>query len=344
MPIGNKTDFTIYQDGFQTGMLEALEQEVSVLNAGPRGIIVVTEATRGEFLESAFFQNVDGLVSDRDTTSTADAPETKLTQDQVKDILCNYRVGPNSNTIDGFRKISESPDLMSVLLGEAAGQQLAEKYLNGGLGALVAAMSNEAAMVFDTRGAADAVNPKANGTSVTLRNLNRVLGLMGDKRSRTRMWVMPSAPFTELVDNQITEKLGEVSGAVVYGGNPGTYGLPAYVTDSPALTFTQDVSAAQDGSEEITRHRILGLTEQALVISQQPYFDLEVERKTGKQNLLVTYQGEGAYRVAIKGFSWVGSESPTDGQLATASNWDYKYQSVKSGPGVMLIVDDEPSA
>jgi len=344
MPIGNKNDFVIYQDGFQTGMLEALEQEVSVLNAGPRGIVVVTEATRGEYLESAFFQNVDGLVSDRDTTSVADAPETKLNQQNVKDILVNYRVGPNSNTIDGFRKIAESPDVMSMLLGEAAGQQLAEKFLNGGLGALVAAMSTEAGMVFDTRGAADALNPKANSTSITLRNLNRVLGLMGDKRARTRMWVMPSAPFTELVDNQITEKLGEVSGAVVYGGNPGTYGLPAYVTDSPALTFTQDVSAAQDGSEEISRHRILGLTEQALVIQQQPYFDLEVERKTGKQNLLVTYQGEGSYLVRVKGFSWTGTESPTDGELATDTNWNYVFSSVKSGPGVMLIVDDEPAA
>lgn len=344
MPIGNKNDFVIYQDGFQTGMLEALEQEVSVLNAGPRGIVVVTEATRGEYLESAFFQNVDGLVSDRDTTSTADAPETKLNQQNVKDILVNYRVGPNSNTIDGFRKIAESPDVMSMLLGEAAGQQLAEKFLNGGLGALVAAMSTEAGMVFDTRGDADALNPKANSTSITLRNLNRVLGLMGDKRSRTRMWVMPSATFTELVDNQQVEKLGDVSGAVVYGGNPGTYGLPAYVTDSPALSFTQDVSADQDGSDEIARHRILGLTEQALVIQQQPYFDLEVERKTGKQNLLVTYQGEGSYLVRVKGFSWTGSESPTDGELATDTNWSYVFSSVKSGPGVMLIVDDEPAA
>ena len=331
MAIGTKDNFVIYQDGFQTGMLEALEQEVSVLNAGPRGIIVVTEATRGEFLESAFFQNVDGLVSDRDPSSIADVAPTSLNQQNVKDILVNYKVGPHADTIDAFRKIAESPDLMSVLLGEAAGQQLAEKYLNGGLGALVAAMSTESAMVFDAR-----TDAKADKTSISLRNLNRAMGLMGDKRSRLRMWVMGSAPFTELVDNQIVERLGEVSGSIVYGGSPGTYGLPAFVTDSPALSFVEEVN-----SEDETRHRILCLTEQALVIQQQPYFDLEVERKTGKENLVVQYQGEGAYLVRLKGFTWTGGEAPTDGQLATAGNWDYVMQSVKAGPGVMLIVTDE---
>ena len=344
MAIGTKDNFVIYQDGFQTGMLEALEQEVSVLNAGPRGIVVVTEATRGEYLESAFFQNVDNLVTDRDPSSVAPVTPTSLSQQNVKDILCNYKIGPHADTIDAFRKIAESPDLMSVLLGEAAGQQLAEKYLNGGLGALVAAMSTESGMVFDTRGAADAINPAADSTAISLRNLNRAMGLMGDKRSRLRMLVMPSAVHTELLDNQIAEKLGEVSGAIVYGGVPGTYGLPAYVTDSPALTFEQDVSADQDGSEEILRHRVLILTEQALVIQQNNYFDMVTERKGGSENIIVQYQAEGSYLVRLKGFSWTGGDAPTDGELATDTNWSYVMQSVKAGPGVMLIVDDIPAA
>lgn len=340
MAITTKGDFQIYQDGFQTGMLEALEQEVSVLNA-TSSILVVTGNTRGEYEESAFFQNIDGLVSDRDPTSTSSVTPSGLTQDQIKDILCNYKVGPSATTMDAFRKINESPEVFSFLLGRMAGAQLAEKFLNGGLGALVAAMSTETGMIFDTRGTFDSLNPKADKTSISLRNLNKVLGLMGDKRSRVRMWVMGSAPFTELVDNQIVEKLGEVSGAIIYGGNPGTYGLPAYVTDSPALTFTQDVRADGAGTAvDVERHRILGLTEQAMVIQENNYFDLVTERKTGGENLTIQYQGEGSYLIRLKGFSFGGSNSPTDGELATDTNWTYKFQSVKAGPGVMLVVDD----
>lgn len=326
-----KDNFVIYQDGFQTGMLEALEQEVSVLNAGPGGILVITEATRGEYVESAFFANVDGLVSDRDPNSTADAPVTTLSQKNVKDILCNYRIGPNAKTIDAFRKIAESPDLMSVLLGEAAGQQLAEKFLNDGLGALVAAMSTEPAMVFDAR-----TDAKADKTSISGRNLNRARALMGDKQNRLRMWVMPSAVYNELVDDQIVSQLGEVSGAMLYGGTPGTYNLPVFSTDSPALTFEEEV--ATDQFE--LRHRVLGLTEQALIIQENNYFDMEVERKTGGENLVIQYQGEGTHLVKLKGFSWTGGEAPTAGELATDSNWDYVFESVKAGPGVMLIVTD----
>lgn len=333
----------IYQDGFQTGMLEALEQEVSVLNA-TSSIVVVTDNTRGEFLESAFFTQVDNLVTDRDTTSLAAVTASGLDQAQIKDILCNYKIGPNENTVDSFRKINEDPAIMSFLLGEMSGAQLAEKYLNDGLGALVAAISTESSMVFDTRGTADAVNSKADETSITVRNMNRGLGLLGDKRSRLRMLVMDSAVHTELLDNQIAEKLGEVSGAIIYGAANGTYGLPQYVTDSPALTFEQDVSAAQDDSDIITRHRILALTEQALVIQQNNYFDMVTEKKGGGENIVLSWQAEGSYLVKVKGFSWGGSLSPTGAELATDTNWEYAFESIKAGPGVMLVVDDEPAA
>lgn len=341
MATGNKDNFVIYQDGFQTGALEVLEQEVGVLNAGPRGIVIVTENTRGEYLESAFFTNVDGLVSDRDPSSLAAVTPTGLNQQNVKDIVVNYKIGPHADTLDAFRKISESPDLMSYLLGQMAGAQLAERYLNGGLGALVAAMSTETGMVLDTRVSGGATtNPVAGKTSISVRALNFVLGLMGDKRSRVRMWVMPSAVHTELLDNQVVEKLGEVSGSIIYGGAPGTYGLPAFVTDSPALTFEQDVSVAQDASALVTRHRVLGLTEQALVIQEQSYFDMATEIKTGGENIVAQWQGESSYLVRVKGFSWTGSNAPTTGQLATDTNWSYVFQSVKAGPGVMLVVDD----
>lgn len=340
MTTSTKANMVIYQDGFQTGMLEALEQEVSVLNA-TSSIVVVTENTRGEFLESAFFTQVDNLVTDRDPTSLASVTPSGLDQAQIKDILCNYKIGPNANTMDSFRKINEDPQLMSFLLGEMAGAQLAEKYLNDGLGALVAAISTEAGMVFDTRGTFDSFNASADISSISFQNLNKVMGLMGDKRSRLRMWVMPSSPHTSLIGHQISEKLGEVSGATIYGGSPGTFGLPVYVTDSPALSFVQDVRADGGGTAvNVDRHYVLGLTEQALVIQQNNYFDMAEERKTGGENLVIQWQAEGTYLVRLKGFSWTGSNAPTGGQLATDTNWSYAFASVKAGPGVMLVVDD----
>lgn len=327
MAIGTLDDFKIYSDEFTTGMLEALEQDVTVLNA-TGAIAVVTANTRGLYTKQSFFANIDDLVTDRDTSSVAPVASKKLSEKEIKNILHSYKIGPVRQSIDSFRKNGQSPQIFSFVVGQAAGQHMAQRYLNVGLSALVAAMSSEAGMVFDNTDPANAA--KTGGTTMSSRALNRAKALLGDKQSRARLIVGPSAVFNELVDWQITEKLGEVSGQAIYGGSVGTMGLPLYITDSPALTF--------DDAGTL-KHNVLILTDAALVLDAQDYMDIASEIELGLENLVTSWQAESAFLVKVKGFSYQGADSDS-ASLGTVANWDFIYESVKAGPGVLLVVAD----
>lgn len=335
MAIGTLEDFKIYQDYFTTGMLESLEQDVSVLNA-TGSIAVVTANTRGEYTKQSFFANIDDLITDRDVTSVDPVTSKKLSEKEIKNVLHNYKLGPVRQSIDSFRKNGQSPQVFSFVVGQAAGQHMAERYLNIGLSALVAAMSSEAGMVFDNTVAGNAA--KTGGTTISARALNRAKGLLGDKQARARLIVGPSAVWNELIDNQIVEKLGEVSGQAIYGSSPGTMGLPMYVTDSPALTF--EVNTGTDLAPVMeTRHNVLILTDAALVLDAQDYMDIASQVEMGLENLVNVWQAESAFLVKVKGFSYTGTDTDS-ASLGTQANWSYIYESVKTGPGVLLVVAD----
>lgn len=327
MAIGNITDFKIYSDELTTGIMEALEQDTTVLNS-TGAIAVVTSNTRGTYRKESFFANIPDLIVDRDPTSVAPLTAKKLVEKEVKDILTNYTIGPVRQSLDSFRKNGQSPEIFSFLVGQEAGQHLAERYLNVGLAALIAAMKSEAGMVFDNTDAGNAA--KTGGTGISARALNRAKGLLGDRQGRARLIVGDSAVFNQLIDNQIAEKLGEVSGQAIYGAQAGTMGLPMYVTDSPALTF-------EDAG--VVKHNVLILTEQALIMEAQPYMDVASKVEMGLANLVTAWQAESAYLLNLKGFSYTGATSDA-AALATTANWDYVYESVKSGPGVLLVVAD----
>lgn len=333
---GNLTDFKVYQDEFYDGLIETIDQNVEVLNSGANGAIrVVTSNTRGQFQKRSHFQNIEDLYFDRDPASNADLPVRKITQGEIKDILVNWGLGPVEGTLDSFRKLGEDPSQMSFVIGTQAGQILSKQMLNTGIGGLVSALSTETDVVYDNTIAANAT--RNGGATVNHKAMIRAKYLMGDRTDALRAIVMNSAVAAELDVSQLSEKLGEVSGGMVYGASSGTLGLAAWVTDSPALTFEDEVEA---GVFE-TKHYVLMLTQDALVLEQQDYTDVFSDRVHGKMNLMYFWQAESAYLGRIKGFSWTGTDAPTSGEFADSDNWAYQYASLKDGPGVLLIVADE---
>jgi len=328
---GNPTDFQVYQDEYYSGLTESIDQNVRVLNEGAGGAIrVLTSNTRGQFENRSHFNLIDDLIFDRDPESNADLPVRKITQGEVKDILLNYGIGPVRGTLDSFRKLSQDPSLASFILGQQMGERVTQMLLNTGLGGLVAALSTESDVVYDNTVQANA--ERNGGSTINHKAMIRAKYLMGDRTEALRAIVANSAVAAELDVSQLSEKLGEVSGAMVYGASSGTLNLAAYITDSPALTFVDD---------GVTKHYVLMLTEGALTIEQQDYMDMLSDREGGKMNLSYFYQAESAYLARIKGFTWTGANAPTRGQFADSANWEYAYASLKDGPGVLLIVSDE---
>ena len=321
MPIGDKSDFVIYQVEMQSGTTETLEQNAAEIESGANSTIrIISLNQKGEFEKNAFFKNVTDLVSRRDPTDTTAATSKKLEQSETAAVKVNGTIGPVDNTLDSFKKIGEDPAVMSFVLGQQFGVGIALDYVNTGILAAATAMRTEASMVHSDL-----------TTTLNAEVLNDGLRKMGDRASRVRALVMHSTGFRNLIGNQILEKVTGISDVVIYGGSPGSLGRPVYVTDSEALIITDGVSAGVDS------YITLGLTEDAIVMNQSEEQTVVTDLVTGLNNLVLRLQGEYAFTVAVKGFAYTGAAAPDDSVLGNGANWTYTYADNKAGPGVAII-------
>ena len=327
MAAGKASDFKVYQDQFQAGVIETLTQNSNAFNAASAGAITLaTISRRGDYSQQAFFKNVAGLVSRRDTTSVADADILPLTQDEWISVKLNRKIGPVDQTKDAFRKIMAglAEDEMSFLLGEMAAKAMQVEMLNSALRAGRAALNAQAAVKYTIP------------TSGTMNTAGLVSGLskFGDAASQIVCWVMHSKAYFDLVQNQITANIDGVSNFNVATGTPVTLNRPVLVTDSDALVVT-----AGSGSAATTDYMTLGLTVDGLKVENTEEEELVSENVTGKENLITRLQGEFAYNMGVKGFKWDignGGANPNDATLGTGSNWDAVRGSHKDFAGVII--------
>lgn len=327
MAAGKASDFKVFQDQFQAGVVETLTQNSNAFNAASVGAISLsTVSRRGDYSQQAFFKNVANLVSRRDTTSVADASILGMTQDEWISVKLNRKIGPVDQTKDSFRKIMAglAPDEMSFLLGEMAAKAMQVEMLNSALRAGRAALN------------AQATNKYTVPTSGTLNTAGLVSGLskFGDAASQVVCWVMHSKAYFDLVQAQITANIDGVSNFNVATGTPVTLNRPVLVTDSDALLI-----ASGSGSVATTDYFTLGLTADALIVENTEEEDLVIEDITGKENLITRMQGEFAYNLGVRGFKWDvanGAANPNDATLGTGSNWDAVRGSHKDFAGVII--------
>lgn len=321
-------DFQIYQEQFHTGLTEWLQQNSNVFNAASRnGMRFVTQNKIGEYEKEAFFESIASVVRRRDPTSVATVTDKQLTEAEKVSVKINRGLGPVLSTKDAFRKIGMSPEAFSLTLGRQFGPAVAVDYANTALIAAVAALRSQASVVRDESTATGAA---------TLRHtyLASTLAKFGDAAGRIVCWVMHSKVYWDLVKQSITDNVFQIGGLSVREGRTETLGIPTVITDSSALT---EASASGDST-----YFILGLTENGVVITQSEESDIESDLVTGQENLAVRIQGEHAYNVGIKGFTWSttgGGVNPTDAALGTVNNWSLVSHDVKLGAGVMLITD-----
>jgi hypothetical protein len=145
---------------------------------------------------------------------------------------------------------------------------------------------------------------------------------------------MHSKPWFDLMEGQVSDKVTNISDVIVYGGSPGTLGRPVIVTDSPYLVNYQTVTSGPAGDNYI----VLGLTEDAVVMNQSEEESILSDVLLGKENIIMQYQGEYAYNIRVKGFSFGNTANPTAANLGTKGNWTFRMHDGKLGPGVGLVV------
>lgn len=324
MAIGTRSDFKVYNEQFFGGYVEALEQNANAFNgASANAIQLVPNRLLGDFEKESFIKSISALATRRDVGVTTGVTDTAMSQGEFASVKLNRRIGPVANTMDSFRKIGRDPAEISFILGQQIGQAVAIEMVDATLTALNSALST--AMTHD---ASAVTPPDETGPKVTHTNMVTAMALMGDRSNRIVAWVMHSKNYFDLVKQAIADKIFEVAGVTIYSGNVATFNRPVVVTDSASLALAA------------SKYAVLGLVQGAAIVQESEVRDVVSDTVTGLENLVIRIQGEYAYNLGLRGFTWdttAGGVNPDGTALALATNWDASATDVKSGPGVRLV-------
>lgn len=320
-----QTDLKIYNAQFQGGMVEKMAQVLNVFNASSRGTMLMQSRgiLPGQYNKESFWKYIDGLVSRRDLTSTADATALKAEQGEFVGVKLNRMIGPLDRTVGSLKSLGLSNEELSFHVGQQFGEAKVFDMLDATLVSLVAAIGNQSTNVYDATG-------ESTKTMIAL-HLAKGLAKMGDRASQVLCWVMHSKVWFDLIGNQISGNVTGIADVVVYGGSPATLGRPVVVTDSARL-----INA--NGSATDT-YNTLGLVAGASVIGESNDGTQESQIITGKKQLILRTQAEHDLSLNLLGFTWDvqnGGANPLSTALGTGSNWDKAATSYKDLAGVLI--------
>ncbi len=323
MATGLASNFQIYHDEFYGGFVETIQQNVDAFNGASRNAIrLLTETHEGDYQKEAFFDVIGSLITRRDTTTVTAATDLAPTSDEFVGVKRNYKIGPVANTIDAWRKIAKNQSELSFIVGQQVAMALPQVYLNAALGALEAKLDSVAALEEDDTAA-----------TITSAGPIDALANFGDKAGDIVIWVMHSKVYFDLLKVNVSDAIYRANGVMIMEGVPATYGRPVLVTDSTKLVETGGVSSGIDA------YSTLGLTQDAAVVKISEPSTIVTDTVTGLENLVVRFQGEGAYTLSLRGCEWDvtnGGANPTDANVDTATNWDTQVADNKLLPGVIL--------
>jgi uncharacterized protein (DUF1810 family) len=323
MAIGKASDFVLYDEQYQAGVWEGLNQNANVFNQASAGTIrLVTGDTKGHYERSTFFKNIANLVTRRDITATTAVTDLAMTQGESVGVKVARKIGPAAQTLDALRKIGSDDREASFVIGQLAGQEKAKEMTNTAIASVDAAIRNIGAAVLSDNSAAT--------TGITHANLNAGLALFGDAAANIRALVFHSKAYFDLMKNAIADKVFEVAGFTIYNGSVATMGRPAIVVDAPALLVAGTPNT----------YATLGLVEGAVECKDSEADIMVAQMVTGLENLVVRFQGEYAYNLKVKGMAWDvanGGSNPSNAALATATNWDRVAFDNKLTAGVRIL-------
>jgi hypothetical protein len=314
--------FVIYDEEYHTGAVEEIQRAAIELNSAAGGVMrMSTQTMRGEFLRESFYQDIQGLVRDRNPTDLGDSTPDDLTMGEEVSVKVHKSIHVEK-ALNAFKGLGNSPQEFSFVVGAVQGKRMAVDYMDTAISAVTAALRSQATVQYD----ATATSKK----SISPANLNRIKKRLGDQSQRVRAWVMDSTMLHDLVEENIESGITDVAGVVVYGGSPATLGLPVIMTDSPYL-MTENVDPTLED------HYVLALCEGAVEVIEAEERSVLAETVGGKKNLIGRIQSEYAIMATVSGASYKGSQYPTKADLADPTNWEYVVSDIKGGCGAIGI-------
>lgn len=317
------SDLAIFTDYVYTTYTEVLAQNVELFNAASEGCLTLgVEAFGGDFSESSFYAQMDGLVRRRNPYGDGAVAEKVLAQ--KIDNLVKVAAGTPPVRMDNawYAWLKRDPAEAAVVVGKQLAVLMLADMVNVAIGSVTAAMLKTPALITDisAKTGADALpSPLALGNTTIA---------LGDAANEVRCWIMHSKSWNDLYGNALSnaERLFQIGNVNVASDPMGRRYIQA---DNPGLSV----------AGQPTKFHLLGLTTGAAEITSNDDYHDNWSETNGNENIKRTWQAEWSYNVGVKGFAYdkAAGHAPTDAALYSGASWDQIATSIKNGPGVVLV-------
>lgn len=315
-------DMKVYNDDIVGTTIELLGQKTDQFNAASGGAIVLsTAAWRGDFSRESFFNQIASAKRRVDRYATnATQSATALTQGELVGVKVAGGFGPILFEPAQMTWLNEDPASAIRAISEGFSDALLADQLNTAVGAAVAAVSGQTALVNDVSATA----------GISLQALNGSHAKFGDQSQLLITDVMTGATWHNLVGKALDN-----SNQLFVSGNVmivDILGKRYVVSDIPALLETGTPDKA----------KVLSVVASGIVVDNASDIISNVDTSNGKQRIETTWQADYTFGLRLKGYSWDvtnGGKSPIDSELFTASNWDKAVAENKHTLGTLAIGD-----
>lgn len=315
-------DMKVYNEDIVGTTIELLGQKTNVFNEASGGTIILSTARfRGDFSRESFFNQIAAARRRVDRyAAIADQAATALTQGEHVGVKVAGGFGPVLFEPSQLTYLSEDPASAIRAIAEGFSDALLQDQLNTAVAAAVAAVGGQAALVNDVSAAA----------GLTLNVLNNSHAKFGDMSQMLRADIMTGAAWHKLIDKALTN-----SSQLFASGNVQVVdilGKRYVISDIPALYVAGTPN----------KSKVLSVVANGIIVDNTSDIIANLDTSNGKTRIETTWQADYTFGLKLKGYSWDtanGGKSPTDAELATASNWDKAVAENKHTLGTLAIAD-----
>ena len=306
------SNMQVYNDEIVGTTIELLGQKTDLFNANSGGAIVLSAASfRGDFSRESFFNQIASAMRRVDRYgANAAVTATALTQGELVGVKVAGGFGPVIFEPSQMTYLEEDPAAAIRAISEGFSDALLADQLNTAISAAVAAVSGNAALVTDVSASA----------GLTQSLLNNSHAKFGDQSQLLVTDVMTGAAYHKLI--------GEAGNVTVVS----ILGKRIIVTDSPSLYLAGTPNKSY----------VLSLAASGIIVDNTSDIIANMSTDNGKQRIETTWQSDYTFGLKLKGYSWDmvnGGKSPTNAEIATASNWDKAVTENKHTLGTLAIAD-----
>lgn len=316
------SDMKVYNDDIVGTTIELLGQKTDQFNAASGGAIVLSTASwRGDFSRESFFNQIASAKRRVDRyAAIASQAATALTQGEHVGVKVAGGFGPVLFEPAQMTWLNEDPASAIRAISEGFSDALLADQLNTAVGAAVAAVSGQAALVNDVSAT----------VGLSLNVLNNSHAKFGDQSQLLITDIMTGAAYHTLVDKALTN-----ANQLFVAGNVrvvDVLGKRYVISDIPALY--------EAGTPNKTK--VLSVVANGVIVDNASDIISNIDTSNGNTRIQTTWQADYSFGLKLKGYSWDvanGGKSPLDAELFTATNWDKAVAENKHTLGTLAIAD-----